>query len=271
MTWKEQPKAWGWFHILGIALAICFILLGLSLGRKHPVSKARWKSNLTLWICSAFFISIEILKEVMLVIRNGFVIGELPFQICSLIIFALPIMLLVKKESVKEALVAFLSCFCMTGAFFYFVKPATALESPSVLISIRSYLWHWMILFTCSFIVESYEIFQRKKGHFFLKGYGIWLSCLVIAIGIDTIAYFHLPDQNINFFYIAYGKSPFYPILNLIFTSTELCMKYYPLYLFSFALYYGIGSLLMYFLFRGIHGLEELLLIHLKQKRITTE
>ena len=92
-------------------------------------------------------------------------------------------------------------------------------------------------------------------------------GCLVIAIGIDTIAYFLLPDQNIDFFYIGYGNKPFYPILNLIFT-TQICMEYYPLYLIAFALYYGLGSLLMYFLFKGIHGLEELLLIHLKQKRI---
>lgn len=270
MTWKEQPKAWGWFHILGIGLAIVFILAGLSLGRKHPISKDRRKSEMILWICCAFFISIEILKEIMLVIRNGFVLGELPFQICSLIIFALPIMLLVKKESAKEALISFLSSFCMTGAFFYFVKPSTALNSTSILISIRSYLWHWMILFTCSFIIESYEIFRKKKTAFFLKGYGIWLCCLVIAVGIDTLAYFLLPDQNIDFFYIGYGNKPFYPILNLIFT-TQICMEYYPLYLIAFALYYGLGSLLMYFLFKGIHSLEEILVSHTKQKCIPSE
>lgn len=244
--WTTQPQAWGWFHILGIIIAFVFIFLGFFLGDKFKVAQKPKISNMILWLCSIFFISIEVLKEVMLVIRREFAYRELPFQICSLIIFTLPIMLLIKKESVKDYFVSFISFFCMTGAFFYFIKPTTALNSPYILISIRSFLWHWMILFTCTFLIESYDVLNRKIHKFFFKGYILWLVFLTIAVTIDTLCYFYCPEEEINFFYIAYGTKPFYPVLNLICDTTEKGMKYYPLYFFAFAIYYGLGTYLMF-------------------------
>lgn len=244
-TWNEQPTAWGWFHILGIIIACLSIILGFILGNKFKRALKPKANNIILWFCSSFFIFFEILKEVMLVVRGEFAYKELPFQICSLIIFTLPIMLLIKKESVKEYFVSFISFFCMTGAFFYFVKPTTALNSPYILISIRSFLWHWMILFTATFLIESYDVLKRKIHQFFFKGYLLFIVFLLIAVTIDTVCYFYVPEQSIDFFYIAYGNKPFYPILNLIFDTTEKGMKYYPLYVFCFAIYYGLGSYLM--------------------------
>lgn len=155
-------------------------------------------------------------------------------------------MLLIKKESVKDFFVSFISFFCMTGAFFYFVIPTTALNSPYILISIRSFLWHLMILFTCTFLIESYDVLKRKIHKFFFKEYILSLVFLTIAVTIDTLCYFYCPEEEINFFYIAYRTKPFYPILNHIFDTTEKGMKYYALYFFAFAIYYELGSYLMF-------------------------
>lgn len=155
-------------------------------------------------------------------------------------------MLLIKKESVKDFFVSFISFFCMTGAFFYFVKPTTALNSPYILISIRSFLWHLMIFFTCTFLIESYDVLKRKIHKFFFKEYILSLVFLTTAVTIDTLCYFYCPEEEINFFYIAYGTKPFYPILNHIFDTTEKGMKYYPLYFFAFAIYYELRTYLMF-------------------------
>lgn len=252
-TWNKQPTSWGWFHILGVLIAMSFIFLGFYLGKKLKKDEHPKANKIILWSCSSFFLLFEIIKEIGLVVRNEFAYSELPFQICSLVIFAFPIRLLVKPGKVKDALVSFLSFFCVTGAFFYFVQPTTALNSPYILISLRSFLWHWMILFSCTFLSESYDIYRNFTFRFFLSGYLIWFSCLLIALLIDTLGYFYAPDLNLNFFYITYGTKPFYPILNLIFTTTEIGRKYYALYFIAFALYYGLGSYVIGWLFCFFH------------------
>ena len=103
-----------------------------------------------------------------------------------------------------------------------------------------------MILFTCTFLIESYDVLNRKIHKFFFKGYILWLVFLTIAVTIDTLCYFYCPEEEINFFYIAYGTKPFYPVLNLICDTTEKGMKYYPLYFFAFAIYYGLGTYLLF-------------------------
>lgn len=150
------------------------------------------------------------------------------------------------QERICQRFLCQLHFFCMTGAFFYFVKPTTALNSPYILISIRSFLWHLMILFTCTFLIESYDVLKRKIHKFFFKEYILSLVFLTTAVTIDTLCYFYCPEEEINFFYIAYGTKPFDPILNLIFNTTEKEMKYYPLCFFAFAIYYGLRTYLMF-------------------------
>ncbi len=243
MKWSNQPGMLSWFYFLGIFAAIAFCALGVFLGKKYPVRKCERKSTTIIFITEMVLVTIELFKQIFLAASNSYYDwNNFPFQICSMIVYVLPILLISKNELEKEAVQGFIVFFCLAGAVFYFFKPAAALKTPYILISLQSFLWHWLIIGIGSFIVSSYELFKKKQLHILLGGYALFITIAILAAIIDYNAYLKNPNLGLNYFYIAYGQKPFYPILNLIFTT----YKPYFLYFGCFIIYFGIGALAIY-------------------------
>ena len=89
-----QPKLFGWFHISGILLAIAAGYGGVLLGRKLKDNKKG--VSVCLWIAEISLIVLEAVKEIFYAVENGGYRWDMfPMQICSIIVFVLPIVMLV--------------------------------------------------------------------------------------------------------------------------------------------------------------------------------
>lgn len=243
MKWVNKPEMFSWFYFLGFLGVIAFCTLGIVLGKIFPVKKDYKKTALVLFIAELILIALELFKQIFILTSNNHYDWNLfPFQICSMIVYVLPILSIFRKGIVKEAVQGFIAFFCVAGATFYFFKPAAALNADYILISLQSFLWHWLIIGIGSFIITSYEMFKKKQLHIMLGGYVFFIALAVIAAVVDYIAYLTNPGLQLNYFYIAYDIKPFYPVLNLIFKEP----KPYLLYFVVFLIYFGIGALAIY-------------------------
>ena len=237
------------FIIIGFIGVIGFGLLGAFLGNKYKMNTNRKEASTILLVVEAILIVSEIFKQIFLALNGGFEWERFPFQICSLIVYIIPIISFVKNEKIKDALTGFLAFFCMTGGLFYFVKPAAALNTPYMLISLQSFIWHWLIIFTGVFVIFSYRLFEKSQLRIIVGPATLFIILSIIAGVVDYILFSVAPELNVNYFYISYGAKPFYPVLNLIFKEQHP----YLLYFVCFLIYYIAGACIIYGISRAVH------------------
>lgn len=248
------------FIILGFIGVFIAGILGAKLGKYYQVSNSKRDANKILLIIEIILITIEVFKQIFITINEKTYQWDLfPFQICSMIVYVIPLIQLVKSEKAKYSLIGFLCFFCMTGGLFYFVKPAAALNSEYMIISIQGFLWHWLIIFTGIFLIYSYRIFEKPQLTMLVGASIVFIVASCIASSINYLAYTVDPNMHINFFYISYGEKPFYPVLKTIFKSQHP----YPIYFICFLIYFISGSSVIYGICRFVYAIIDKK-VHLK-------
>ncbi len=235
--WSHPLRSMGLVHIVGILSAILSGICGGLLAKKQN------KPNRVYSCIGISFIVLELLKVVFLLMTTGtYPLERIPFQMCTVELFFLWAIPLVKKERIKKGMIAY-TIFGLMAAIFYYVKPATTLTSEYIFLSLQAMVWHDLVIMIGVFSIVYYKIYGKKGKSYIIDGYFFWLSLTFIAVILDVIFAKTIPEADINFFYLSpIQDRVIYPVFNLIFKEP----KPYPLFIIGFIIYYSLGVAAMY-------------------------
>lgn len=251
--WSVQPGLFGWFHIMGMLVAIAFGYAGVVLGRKCKVGGSDGKAKRFLWIIEISFIVLETAKETYYAIASGGYRWDLfPMQICSIIFIVLPIALVCRDGVVKDSILGFVGFCSLASAVFYLCNPAAAISMPYILLSLHSMFWHWLMILTGTFVIVSFDLPKKKPVRLLIGSYTVWLIFAVVSVVINNVAHAVVPELHIDYYHIGYEKVV-YPLLNLIFKYPEP----YPLFFLTFLVYFALGTVAIYYAVIGIGRLNR--------------
>ena len=237
-------------HFVAIGIMFVFLALGVVLGIKAKGnSKSRDKA---MSILGFIFIALEIFKITFrLIVKEGADLTLIPFQICSIPMYLLPFIYFMKEGKLKQAFIGYVSFQSFTSAFFYFVRPAAALNTAYVAITVHSVLWHSLMVASGVYAMIAYGLLTKEGFRSFLYSYILWVVTVVIAVILNIVLIKANPGTPLNLFYIAPNSTFKYPLLSILFKEP----KPYLLFLLVYLVYYFIGGFSVYGIGCGIRAL----------------
>ena len=249
--WKTATHAYySPLHFVAIGIMLVFLALGVVLGIKAKGNSRGRDKAMT--ILGFVFIALEIFKITFrLIVKEGADLTLVPFQICSIPMYLLPFIYFMKEGKLKQAFVGYVSFQSFTSAFFYFVKPAAAMNTAYVAITFHSILWHSLMVASGVYAMIAYGLLTKEGFKTFLYSYYLWVVTVAIAVVLNIILIKANPGTPLNLFYIAPNSTFKYPLLSILFKEP----KPYPLFLLVYLVYYFIGGFAMYGIGYGINTL----------------
>ena len=237
-------------HFVAIGVMFVFLALGVILGIKAKGnSKSRDKA---MTILGFVFIALEIFKITFrLIVKEGADLTLIPFQICSIPMYLLPFIYFMKEGKLKQAFIGYVSFQSFTSAFFYFVRPAAALNTAYVAITVHSVLWHSLMVASGVYAMIAYGLLTKEGFRSFIYSYILWVVTVVIAVILNIILIKANPGTALNLFYIAPNSTFKYPLLSILFKEPK---PYLP-FLLVYLVYYFIGGVSVYGIGCGIRAL----------------
>lgn len=146
----------------------------------------------------------EVCKQIILYRQNGFYDWwYFPFQLCSLIMYLLPVRQMCKSRRLNKYIDTFLIDFGLVGGVAVFMDQSGMQYNRAVL-TVHSYLWHTAMIFV------AIHLARRVKGLHFAKGVAVYLAGVVLTTAINTV---FRGRGLINMFYI----SPYLDMAQLLF------------------------------------------------------
>ncbi|MDO4514984.1 MAG: YwaF family protein, partial [Lachnospiraceae bacterium] len=174
------------------------------------------KQDLLLIFLAFLFPVSELGKQILLYRSNHFSYDwwYFPFQLCSMPIYLLPLYCFLPKKlkKIRLTLANFLVDFGMLGGIFAFAD-TSGLHSSMTILTIHSYLWHFLMIFLGFFLIFANKNSTRPKD--FLPPGALFLLLAIIATGFNFTFY---SCGTINLFYI----SPHYRMGQIVFRDLAL-------------------------------------------------
>ena len=253
--WKTVPHPYySPLHFVAIGIMLVFFALGIVLGIKAKgSSKSRDKA---MSILGFVFVALEIFKIVFrIIVKEGADLTLIPFQICSIPMYLLPFIYFMKEGKLKQAFIGYVSFQSFTSAFFYFVKPAAAMTTAYVAITVHSILWHSLMVASGVYAMIAYGLLTKEGFKTLVYSYILWVVTVAIAVILNIVIIKANPTTKMNLFYIAQNpNAPFnYPILSILFKEP----KPYALFLLVYLVYYFLGGFMVYGIGYGINTLAN--------------
>ena len=237
-------------HFVAIGIMFVFLSLGIVLGIKAKGNSRSRDKAMT--ILGFVFIALEIFKITFrIIVKEGADLTLISFQICSIPMYLLPFIYFMKEGKLKQAFVGYVSFQSFTSAFFYFVKPAAALNTAYIAITVQSILWHSLMVASGVYAMIAYGLLTKEGFRSFIYSYILWVVTVVIAVILNIVLIKANPGTALNLFYIAPNSTFKYPILSILFKEP----KPYLLFLLVYLVYYFIGGFTVYGVGCGIRAL----------------
>lgn len=167
--------------------------------------KKRSLISIIICVLAIFYPLTEIIRQFLLFTNYSVseCIWYLPFQLCSMPLYLMPIYALTKNPWVESALIDFS---LLGGIFVFFDQSGLQYDIP--LLTVHAYLWHGLMIVTGLFLAFTSK---RKRT---MKDYLPAALILLIFAAIATILNLVLHQVGeINFFYI----SPLRPMTQVVF------------------------------------------------------
>ena len=237
-------------HFVAIGIMFVFLALGIVLGIKAKGNSRSRDKAMT--ILGFVFIALEIFKITFrIIVKEGADLTLISFQICSIPMYLLPFIYFMKEGKLKQAFVGYVSFQSFTSAFFYFVRPAAALNTAYIAITVQSILWHSLMVASGVYAMIAYGLLTKEGFRSFIYSYILWVVTVVIAVILNIVLIKANPGTALNLFYIAPNSTFKYPILSILFKEP----KPYLLFLLVYLVYYFIGGFTVYGVGCGIRAL----------------
>lgn len=252
----ERPEAFGWFHILWIALS--FLAIFWLYKKRENYSEKQLKRVLAIYGIVALVL--EALKQIVWSFNYDILTGLItwdyqwyafPFQFCTTPIFVSLVSLFLKKNSLRDALLSYMAYFTILGSIITMLLPDSCFVE-TILVNI-----HTMYLHCGSFVVSMYLLMtgEVKNTKFnWMKGLIVFILFVYLAELLNIIMYNSgiLNGSTFNMFYI----SPYFVSHLPVFNTLQENLPFI-LYLLIYVLIISLGSLIIYFLDKGIIKIRQ--------------
>ena len=250
---SEQLTKFGWLHILFIVLAVIFFALGIYFGYLMQGEKNQRKRDLISSILGLVLLSTELFRDIYAICVGNASIDLIPFQICSLPLFLLPLFYVFKKGFFKDCLIGHISFINLVASIAYFVNPVAMLREKYVALSLQTALFHALLIGICAFVFVSYKEFGKKGIIDYIKGFGLFIVFSLVAVCANYIVNSLNSKPVLNLFYLYPTFPATFPIID------DLVRPHvpYPVYYFVFLISLFVIGLVPYFLISGIDLIKQ--------------
>ncbi len=247
----EEPQAWGWFHLIWIALAALAILF-LYL-RRNYYSDKQLKRVLAFYGITALLL--ELIKQLIWAFNYNPVTGLItwdyewyaaPFQLCTTPIYVSLVCVFLKKGTLRDHMLSYIAYFTILGSV------STILMPDSCLVSTIEVNIHTMFLHLGSFVVSVYlmmsgEVKPTKDN--FIGSFKVFTMFVIIALALNISIYHSgiLNGETFNMFYI----SPYFISSLPVFDTVQKAILY-PVYLLFYIVALTLGASIIYLINVGV-------------------
>ena len=200
--WKmERFPIFGGTHLLYlfVGLTVCVVAAYLFKNKSNRFMRIMFIA------ISIYFLFCEVFKQLFFYYIIGyeeywFIL--LPFHLCSMPLYILPLTLFLRNGILKQSLYNFLSSYCLTGGLISVLVDG-GLVSGYWIITFNSFVWHFVLVFIAMFLCVSGRV--KFKLTEFAKASAVFSVCAVLALLIN-IALFDISKGTCDMFFI--GPAP---------------------------------------------------------------
>ncbi len=201
----ETPTAFGWFHLLFIALSIGGAVVLCLLHRKDDADRVRK----IIFITAIAVAALEIYKQINYSFSYG---GEaiefdyqwyaFPFQFCSTPMYVGLLAGIIKKGRVHDALCAYLATYALFAGVCVMVYPGDVFVS-TIGINIQTMICHGSMISIGVYLLYSGHVKLSHKT--VLGAIAVFAVCVGMAAVMNEIAFFSglLERETFNMFFIS--------------------------------------------------------------------
>lgn len=247
-TEMERPLPYGWYHWLWIGLTAAALVALLLLRRFNGEKQLKW----FLAIYGIIAATTELLKQISWSFSwDGGAIWDYqwyaaPFQLCSTPIYLSLICLFLKKGTLRDSLLSYLSLISIIGGFMTIVLPDSCFCS-DILVNIHTMWLHCGSFVLCVYLLMSGNVQLTKQT--WLRAATIFLILAAMALALNIGVYHSgvLGDETFNMFYI----SPYFESVLPVFVDIQKAVPY-PIFLALYLIAVLLGSGLIFWIAKGI-------------------
>ncbi len=222
-TSMETPAAYGWFHLLCIALTF-LALIPLCRYPKHPSADHVRRVVLTVALT---VIALEIYKQInySFSYENGITFDyqwyAFPFQFCSTPMYVGLLAGILKKGKVYDCLCAYLATFALFAGAAVMVSPGDVFID-TVGINIQTMVCHGSMVTVGIYLYASGHVPMKWKT--LLKAIPVFAVAVGIAVVLNEIAHAAgiLETETFNMFFV----SPYCEPSLLVYSSVQEAVAY---------------------------------------------
>lgn len=244
-TEMPEATAWGWFHLMWVALIIVSIFVLYKLKDKYSEKQLK----IVVGTYGIVALILEITKQLIWTfdyntVTNTFTADfqwyAFPFQLCTTPIFASILALFMKRTKVRLSLLSYMAFVTILGSFMTVIIPDDCLVE-TILINIHTMWLHCGSLVVSIYLLMSGAVKINKQN--FKLAIGVFIVFVVLAQILNIGVYNSgiLGDETFNMFYI----SPYFisslPVFDVIQQSVP-----YPLYLALYVVALSLGAGIVY-------------------------
>ena len=247
----ETPKLFGAFHLSFVVFMGLLTALFV-----WKIAKSNDKTfRITVGICWAVAALLEIYKQLIYTFEfeNGVSTWDyqwyaFPFQLCSMQLYVLPFVFLLKDGHVRDGAMAFIGTFSLFGGLAVFIYPGDVFVR-TIGINLQTMIHHGLqIVLGILMLVRCKDKIGVK---FFLKGVGVFVALVIVAQALNAIVP-TFTDETFNMFYISWKYDCTLPVLSAIYPHV-----WYPLFLLMYVVGLSISSALFMLIAVGINKLAQ--------------
>ena len=238
-TTMQEPSLFGWFHLLGLAIVITVaILVGV---KCKKLSDKGYKK--VLLITGLTLIGFEILKQLNFAYEPStdtweYAWKQFPFQFCSVPMYIMVIVGLLKDCKLKDYLCTFLATYGLFAGGIVMLVPTTVL-SDIIFRTSHSLLYHGTMLVIGVITIVSGKVKVEKTT--ILKAIPVFGVCVLIAFSMNIIFHLSGNDASFNMFYIGPYSGSDIPVLSNIGDALNIDADYLHFGNFVFIFLYTIA------------------------------
>ena len=244
-TNSPSPTNYGTFHLVSIGL--CILVTALLCIFARDVSDRNFR--IIIGVCWGLMVGFEIYKQLIFSFNGE--TGEwsyqwyaFPYQLCSTPLYLLPLVAFMKDGKIRNGVMTFITTFAFFGGLCVMVFPNDVFASPYLGIHIQTMVHHALQLVTGIYIaVHSRKKFDKRN---FITATIVFAIALVLAMVLNIIMHFVVPDHSFNMFYISPYFECHLPILNIIDKAVP-----YPVFFVIYTLGFVLCAILMLTLIMG--------------------
>ena len=244
-TEMPEAKAWGWFHLMWVALIVVLIFILYKLKDKYGEKQLKW----VIGTYGIVALILEITKQLIWTfdynaVTNTFTADfqwyAFPFQLCTTPIFVCVLALFMKRTKIRLSLLSYMAFVTILGSFMTVIIPDDCLVE-TILINIHTMWLHCGSLVVSVYLLMSGAVKINKQN--FKLAIGVFIVFVILAQILNIGVYNSgiLGDETFNMFYI----SPYFisslPVFDVIQQSVP-----YPLYLALYVVALSLGAGIVY-------------------------